>query len=191
MFGLAVALRAGVERGAWRPRLGLSSGMDFDAWLGVEVTVGAKAKKLPDRVTAALQKAWEEDVLEEDDVPEEGTTLDDVQLEEDMKIILKAFADGITLLKTTKFATDEEKLKDWFRARFTNKSTVMLAGTSSKVIMTKEFEEDLEMQGMSGPEDLFMLELAMLLGRAVVPSELAGAQYGQPPGAMAGDYCSP
>ena len=31
-----------------------------------------------------------------------------------------------------------------------------------------------------------MLELAQLLGRAVVPSELVGGQYGQPLGAMAG-----
>ena len=56
--------------------------------------------------------------------------------------------------------------------------------------MTRELEDDMAAQGMSGPEDLFMLELALLLGRAVVPSELAGAQYGQPPGAMAGAVAS-
>ena len=35
-----------------------------------------------------------------------------------------------------------------------------------------------------------MLELAQLLGRAVVPSELVGGQHGQPPGAMAGAIAS-
>ena len=34
----------------------------------------------------------------------------------------------------------------WFRARFSNKSTVILAGTASKVIMTPEFEEDMKEQ---------------------------------------------
>ena len=164
--------------------------MDFDAWLGAEVTVGSRQKGLPERVQTALKKAWEEDVLEEDDVPEDGTQLDDVQLEADLKIILQAYADGVKLLRAEKFATDEEKLRVWFRSRFSNQSTVMLAGTASKVIMTKEFDEDLQAQGMSGPEDLFMLELAMLLGRAVVPSELVGGQYGQPPGAMAGAVAS-
>ena len=164
--------------------------MDFTEWLGAEVTVGQKAKTLPDRVVNALQKVWDEDVLEEDDVPEDGTTLDDVQLEHDLKIVQRAFSDGVKLLHAEKFQTDEEKLSAWFRARFSNSSTVLLAGTASKVIMTKEFEDDLAMQGMSGPEDLFMLELAQHLGRAVVPSELAGGQYGQPPGAMAGAVSS-
>ena len=49
--------------------------MDFDAWLGAEVTVGSRQKGLPERVQTALKKAWEEDVLEEDDVPEDGTQL--------------------------------------------------------------------------------------------------------------------
>ena len=40
----------------------------------------------------------------------------------------------------------------WFRARFSNKSTVILAGTASKVIMTPEFEEDMKEQGMKSPE---------------------------------------
>ena len=76
-------------------------------------------------------------------------------------------------------------------ASLANPPSCYLAGTASKVIMTKEFEEDMEMQGMSGPEDLFMLELAMLLGRAVVSSHstrwlpiLCACEF-------AGDYCSP
>ena len=160
--------------------------MDFDGWLGAEVKVGSKLKSLPDRVQDALKEAWSAQVLEEDDVPEDEASLDDAQLEDDLKILLRAYADGVKLLKVSTFTTDEEKLRAWFRARFSDSSVVMLAGTASKVIMTKEFEADMEAQGMQNPEDLFMLELAMLLGRAVVPSELSGAQYGQPPGAMAG-----
>ena len=147
--------------------------MDFGEWLGAEVTIGQKAKTLPERVVNALQKVWDEDILEEDDIPEDGTSLDDVQLEHDLKIVQRAFSDGVKLLHAEKFQTDEEKLSAWFRARFSNSSTdspVLLAGTASKVIMTKEFEDDLAMQGMNGPEDLFMLELAQHLGRAVVPS---------------------
>ena len=160
--------------------------MDIDEWLGAEVRVGQKDKTLPDRVQVALKEAFEKDILEEDDLPEDGMSLDEMQLENDLKIVQKGFADGVKLLKTEKFGTDEEKLSAWFRARFSNQSLVQLAGTASKVIMTKEFEDDMAAQGMNGPEDLFMLELALLLGRAVVPSELVGAQYGQPPGAMAG-----
>ena len=177
MFGLAVA-----QRGVWSTRAGACTwdylrAMDFGEWLGAEVKIGQKDKVLPDRVKVALTEAWDKDILEEDDVPEDGTSLDEVQMENDLKVMLKAYADGVKLLKAERFSTDEEKLSMWFRARFTNTSTVLLAGTASKVIMTKEFEEDMEMQGMSGPEDLFLLELALLLGRAVVPSELAGAQY--------------
>ena len=121
--------------------------MDFTEWLGAEVTVGQKAKTLPDRVVNALQKVWDEDILEEDDIPEDGTSLDDVQLEHDLKIVQRAFSDGVKLLHAEKFQTDEEKLSAWFRARFSNSSTdspVLLAGTASKVIMTKEFEDDLD-----------------------------------------------
>ena len=112
-------------------RWGLSSGMDIAAWLGAEVRVGQKDKVLPERVQDALAKAWEENVLEEDDIPEDGTTLDEVQLDEDLKILLRAFGDGVKLLKAEKFGTDEEKLTSWFRARFSNQSTVLLAGTAS------------------------------------------------------------
>ena len=164
--------------------------MDIAAWLGAEVKIGQREKGLPDRVQDALKEAWDKDVLEEDDVPEDGTSLDEGQLEYDLKIILKAYSDGAKLLKADKFGTDEEKLAAWFRARFSDTATVQLAGTASKVIMTKEFEDDLAEQGMSGPEDLFALELSLLLGRAVAPSELANAQYGQPPGAMAGAVAS-
>ena len=170
--------------------VGLSSGMDFDGWLGVSVKVGSKEKILPTRVQNALKEAWDKDILEEDDVPLDDVTLDDVQLEDDLKVLLRAFADGSKVLRAEKYATDEEKLSAWFRARFSNKSTVLLAGTASKVIMTPEFEDDMKEQGMQNPEELFMLELALLLGRAVVPSELAGAQYGQPPGSMAGAVAS-
>ena len=95
-------------------RWGLSSGMDFAAWLGAEVRVGQKDKMLPRagarRVKDALTKAWEEDVLEEDDIPEDGTcTLDEVQLNEDLKILLRALGDGVKLLKAEKFGTDEER----------------------------------------------------------------------------------
>ena len=45
-------------------------GMDIDDWLGAVVRVGQRDKALPDRVKDALKKAWEEDVLEEDDVPD-------------------------------------------------------------------------------------------------------------------------
>ena len=83
--------------------------------------VGQKDKALPARVQAALKEAWDKDVLEEDDIPEDGS-LGDVQLEEDLRILLKGYADGVRLLKVEKFSTDEEKLSAWFRARFTNQS---------------------------------------------------------------------
>ena len=65
--------------------------MDFGEWLGAEVTIGQKTKKLPDRVADALQKVWDEGVLEEDDIPEEDSSLDDVQLEHDLRIVQRAF----------------------------------------------------------------------------------------------------
>ena len=79
--------------------------MDFGEWLGAEVTIGQKAKNLPDRVVDALQKVWDEGVLEEDDVPEDGTSLDDVQLEHDLKILQRVFSDGVKLLHAEKYQT--------------------------------------------------------------------------------------
>ena len=84
--------------------------MDFDGWLGAEVKVGSKLKSLPDRVQDALKEAWSAQVLEEDDVPEDEASLDDAQLEDDLKILLRAYADGAKLLKVQTFTTDEEKL---------------------------------------------------------------------------------
>ena len=79
-------------------------------------------------------------------------SLDDVQLEEDLKILLRPFANGTKVLKADKYATDEEKLSSWFRARFSSKSTVVLAGTASKIIMTPEFAEDMnERARYAGP----------------------------------------
>ena len=170
--------------------MGLSSGMDIDEWLGAEVRVGQRDKTLPDRVQEGLKEAWSKGILDEDDLPEDGASLDDQQLEIDLKVVRKAFEDGVRLLKAERYGTDDEKLSAWFRARFSDHATVLLAGTASKVTMTKEFQDDMDIQGMSGPEDLFMLELAQLLGRAVVPSELVGGQHGQPPGAMAGAIAS-
>ena len=100
------------------------------------------------------QKVWDEDILEEDDVPEDGTSLDEVQLENDLKIVQWAFADRLKLLKGEKFGMDKEKLSAWFRARFSDSSTVLLAGTASKVIMTKEFADDMETQGRRCMGDL-------------------------------------
>ena len=135
-------------------RGGLSCGMDIEEWLGAEVRVGQRDKTLPDRVQAAVKEAWEQGILDEDDLPEDGTTLDEVQLEIDLKIVVKGFADGVRLLKAERFGTDEAKLSAWFRARFSNQAAVLVSGTASKVIMTKEFQDDLANQGMSGPEDL-------------------------------------
>ena len=73
--------------------------MDFDEWLGAEVKVGSKLKTLPERVRDALKEAWSTGVLEEDDVPEDEVSLDDAQLEDDLKILLRAYADGAKLLK--------------------------------------------------------------------------------------------
>ena len=67
--------------------------MDFTEWLGVGVTVGDKEKLLPDRVKRALQRAWDEDILEEDDVPEDGTTMDDERLENELKIMMRGLED--------------------------------------------------------------------------------------------------
>ena len=97
--------------------------------------MGAKEKTLPARVQTALKEAWDKDILEEVDLPLDDATLDDVQLEDDLKVLLRAFADGSKVLKVDKYTTDEEKLSVWFRARFSSKSTVMLAGTASKVII--------------------------------------------------------
>ena len=47
-----------------------SSTMDFKAWLGETGAVDEKDLTLPTRVVEALEKAWHEDVLEEDDVPD-------------------------------------------------------------------------------------------------------------------------
>ena len=80
-------------------RGGLSCGMDIEEWLGAEVRVGQRDKTLPDCVQAAVKEAWEQGILDEDDLPEDGTTLDDVQLENELKIVLKGFADGVRLLK--------------------------------------------------------------------------------------------
>ena len=80
-------------------------------------------------------------------------SLDDVQLEEDLKILLRPFANGTKVLKADKYATDEEKLSSWFRARFSSKPTVVLAGTASKIIMTPEFAEDMKEQGMQPPQE--------------------------------------
>ena len=87
--------------------VGLSSGMDFDEWLGVEVAVGKKSRSLPNRVQEALKKAWEDDVLEEDDVPVE--TMDDAQLELDLKVVQRAYIDGTRLLSAERFVTDERQ----------------------------------------------------------------------------------
>ena len=50
--------------------------MDFTAWLGETVEVDQKELALPTRVVDALQKAWDEDVLEDEgdghDAREEG-----------------------------------------------------------------------------------------------------------------------
>ena len=134
-------------------RGGLSSGMDIDEWLGAEVRVGQRDKVLPDCVQAGVKEAWTKGILDEDDLPEDSTSLDDVQLEIDLKVVLKGFADGVRLLKAERFGTDEEKLSMWFRARFSDQATVLTSGTASKVTMTKEFQDDLPSQGMSGPED--------------------------------------
>jgi hypothetical protein len=152
------------------------------------VKIGSKTRTLPDRVQAALAKAYKEDVLEEDDVP--TSNLDDVQMEADLKVFMRAFADGTRLLKVERFETDIGKFEQWFRARFSDNTTVQLSGTASKITMTPEFKADMVKQGMENPEDLLTLELAMLLGRAVVPAELANGNHGQPPGAMAGALAS-
>ena len=162
--------------------------MDFDAWLGVEVIVGTKVRVLPDRVKRALAKAWTEDILEEDDVP--TGALDDADFEDFFATMSRAYADGARLLRAEKYTTDEGKWKTWFTARFSNGSAVLLSGTTSKITITPEFQADMDKQGMSGPEDLLLLELSLLLGRAVVASELAGGNHGQPPGAMAGAVAS-
>ena len=50
-------------------------------------------------VAYTLKHLPAKDILKEDDLPEDGTTLDDVQLENELKIVLKGFADGVRLLK--------------------------------------------------------------------------------------------
>ena len=82
--------------------------MNFDEWLGVEVQVGKKTRSLPTRVQETLKKAWEDEVLEENDVPTES--MDDAQLEAELKLVQSAYIDGTRLLSAERFVTDEAKL---------------------------------------------------------------------------------
>ena len=109
------AQRVRALRGWLWLRWGLSSGMDIAAWLGAEVRVGQKdkvlrscpsasrmrsrrrGKRTSSRRTTSLRRAqfW---------------TRNRCQLDEDLKIILRAFGDGVKLLKAERFKTDVEKL---------------------------------------------------------------------------------
>ena len=56
------------------------SALDVEEWLGAEVTIKGKVETLPDRVQEALKKGFEDDLWTEADVPDEGTTLEEVDM---------------------------------------------------------------------------------------------------------------
>ena len=56
------------------------SAFDVEEWLGAEVTIKGKVETLPDRVQEALKKGFEDDLWTEADVPDEGTTLEEVDM---------------------------------------------------------------------------------------------------------------
>jgi hypothetical protein len=56
------------------------SAFDVEEWPGAEVTIKGKVETLPDRVQEALKKGFEDDLWTEADVPDEGTTLEEVDM---------------------------------------------------------------------------------------------------------------
>ena len=92
-----------------------------------------------------------------DDVP--VGKLDNVLLANSMKFFKLALEDGASLLKTKVLASDEYRFEMWFCARYTDGESVDGGTSSTKVVITPEFQKDLDEQGMSSAQDLFGFEL--------------------------------
>ena len=160
------------------------SAFDVEAWLGAAVTIKGKEEELPERVQLALKRGFQDDLWTEDDVPEEGTTLDEADMLVRLVLFGAAHEDSCKILKEECYKTDKIRFARWFRAGYGDE--VMLDATFSPVTVTPEFTLDLAAQGMTSPGDLFGLELALAVGRPVAAEETLGAAYGRPASSMAG-----
>ena len=94
------------------------SAFDVDEWLGAEVTIKGKVETLPDRVQEALKKGFEDDLWTEADVPDEGTTLEEVDMLARLVLFGAAHEDSCKILKQECYKTDKIRFARWFRAGY-------------------------------------------------------------------------
>ena len=149
-------------------------------WLGATVDTGAKKLVLPTAVRNVLVKAFSEGVVFEDDVPMDGT-VDATSLGAELKMWKTALAQHAATLKEPVTDLEVVRFELWLTSRLTKpKEVTPNSKDVNDIPVQAEMAADMAAQGMSLPEELAGLELALYLGRPGARGELEGWEYGKP-----------
>jgi hypothetical protein len=103
----------GAERLASGVRM--TSAAEFAAWLGE--SIGPRDLALPAHAVKCLKKAFEDKILDEDDIAEDES-LDGGELKEAVELWRDFYVDGAKAAKVDSRASDARKLARWLTARW-------------------------------------------------------------------------
>jgi hypothetical protein len=152
----------------------------FTAWLGVDV----EGAVLPAGVIAALERSFSDKAIEDRDVPEDGTWVEEDDMKEVSVLFANFYDDGAKALKATTKTSERTKLERWLRARFVQPKGKTLDEVN--VAPSKMLLEDMAIQGATAPWQLGWIELALASGRMVARAETAGYAHKAPWSRMEG-----
>jgi hypothetical protein len=160
---------------------GAMDAAEFAAWLGEEV--GEESFSLPENVQKALKKAFNDGIIDEEDVPEDGA-LGTSQAKDGAALWRDFYADGAKLAKLETLSSDVRKLERWFLARVRGEN--ILEDDAQEEAPSKQLKEDLEAQGATAPAQLGLIELALASGRVPALAETKGYSHKAPWAKMEG-----
>jgi hypothetical protein len=162
----------GAERLASGVRM--TTAAEFAAWLGE--SIGPRDLALPAHAVKCLKKAFEDKILDEDDIAEDES-LDGGELKEAVELWRDFYVDGAKAAKVDSRASDARKLARWLTARWSAEPSLDGMDDTKP---SKQLQEDMDAQGVTAPAHLGFIELALVSGRVPALAETAGFAHKAP-----------
>jgi hypothetical protein len=152
----------------------MATAAEFTAWLGE--SVGEKSFTLPANVVTALEKAYADGTVEEDDIADDGT-LDGGELKEAIDLWRDIYADGAKAKKLDVRASDGRKLARWLTVRWSTEEALDALDEGKP---SKQLQEDMDAQGVTAPAHIGFIELDLASGRVPALAETVGFAHKAP-----------
>ena len=138
--------RLATSRGA-----GMSAVFDVDAWLGAVTVVGSIGKELhaPAKIVGFLKEAAKDGTFSDEDVPVDGTVLDDARFKDFLRVMKAIVAHGATAAKGAVSDLEAVRFEAYLKGRFLDGITEKASNKPKEPDRTPELLADLAAQGMS------------------------------------------